>query len=141
HGFDDQGRKFDGHGNLRDWWTAEDARRYKQRASLVIDQFDSYVAVDSMHVNGRLTTGENIADLGGAAISYAAWQRSQQGKPRVMIDGFTPEQRFFLGFARLWREKLRPERARTLVNTDPHSPPRWRTDGPLSNLKELAQAF
>lgn len=141
HGFDDRGRQFDSKGNLRDWWSAEDATRFRERAQKVVEQFDGYVAVDTLHVNGRLTLGENIADLGGIALAYAALQKELAGKPRPMRDGFTPEQRFFLAYAQEWRGLTRPERQRTLVNTDPHSPDRWRVNGPLSNLPEFAQAF
>jgi putative endopeptidase len=142
HGFDDRGRQFDADGNLRDWWTPGDAERFKMRATRVIDQFSGYVAVDTVHVNGRLTTGENIADLGGLAVAYQAYQRSLKGKPRpANLDGFTPEQRFFLAYAQIWREIVRPEQSRLWATTDPHSPGRWRTIGPLSNLPEFAEAF
>ncbi|MGH7741646.1 MAG: M13 family metallopeptidase [Candidatus Eiseniibacteriota bacterium] len=142
HGFDDRGRQFDAQGNLRDWWTPGDAERFKSRAARVIDQFSGYVAVDTMHLNGRLTTGENIADLGGLAVAYQAFEHSLAGKPRPpSIDGYTPEQRFFLAYAQVWREIVRPEMARVYATTDPHSPGRWRTIGPLSNLPEFAQAF
>jgi putative endopeptidase len=142
HGFDDRGRQFDAVGNLRDWWTPGDAERFKARAARVIDQFSGYTAVDTMHLNGRLTTGENIADLGGLAVAYQAYEHSLAGKPRpANIDGFTPEQRFFLAYAQVWRELVRPEQARVWATTDPHSPGRWRTIGPLSNLPEFAQAF
>jgi predicted metalloendopeptidase len=142
HGFDDRGRQFDAVGNLRDWWTPGDAERFKARAARVIDQFSGYTAVDTMHLNGRLTTGENIADLGGLAVAYQAYEHSLAGKPRpANIDGFTPEQRFFLAYAQVWRELVRPEQARVWATTDPHSPGRWRAIGPLSNLPEFAQAF
>ena len=141
HGFDDQGRQFDPKGNLRDWWTADDAAKFKVRADRVAHQFDGYVALDTMHVNGRLTLGENIADLGGLAIAYRAYEKSLEGKERKVIDGFTPEQRFFIGFARQWRSKQRPEMLRNRVLTDPHSPNFWRVDGPISNLPEFAKAF
>lgn len=142
HGFDDRGRQFDGLGNLRDWWTQADADAYRARAKLVEEQFSSYVAVDSLHVNGKLTLGENIADLGGLAVAYAALQKSMEGKPRPpLIDGLTPEQRFFMSWAQVWRQLMRPEQARTQALTDPHSPGRWRVNGPLSNLPEFAKAF
>jgi putative endopeptidase len=143
HGFDDQGRQFDAQGNLRDWWTAEDAAAYKTRAQRVSDQFDAYTVVDSAtHVNGKLTLGENIADLGGLTVAYAALEKSLAGKPRpAKIDGFTPEQRFFLSWAQVWRERMRPEQQRLLVNTNPHAPAKWRVDGPLSNMPEFAKAF
>jgi predicted metalloendopeptidase len=141
HGFDDEGRKFDASGNLAEWWTKEDAERFEQRAKAVSDQFDGYVAVDTLHVKGALTLGENIADLGGLTIAYYAYQKQAAGKPRQIIGGFTPEQRFFLGFAQSWRSKMRPERKRMLTNVDPHSPPEWRVRGPLSNMDEFARAF
>jgi putative endopeptidase len=141
HGFDDQGSRFDPEGNLRDWWTAKDAQQFKARTGIVVEQFNGYVAVDTLRVNGKLTLGENIADLGGVAIAYAAFQRSLAGKPSTRIDGYTPEQRFFLGYARGWRGKFRPEAIRTRVLTDPHSPNVWRVNGPLSNLSEFAKAF
>lgn len=143
HGFDDQGRQFDAVGSLRDWWKAEDAAAYKARAQLVSDQFDRYTILDTAtHVNGKLTLGENIADLGGLTIAYAALQKSMAGKPRPpRIDGFTPEQRFFLSWAQVWREASRPEAARVQVNTNPHAPAQWRVNGPLSNMPEFARAF
>ncbi|MGI8498047.1 MAG: M13 family metallopeptidase [Gemmatimonadaceae bacterium] len=141
HGFDDQGRQFDAAGNLRDWWTASDATTYTQRATLVSNQYDDYVAVDSLHVNGKLTLGENIADLGGLKIAYAAFQKAMAGKPRQTVGGFTPEQRFFLSFAQSWRAKWRPELLRLVTQTDPHSPNNWRVNGPLSNMPEFFQAF
>ena len=141
HGFDDRGRQFDAKGNLRDWWTEDDATRYKQRANRVADQFSSYTVLDTIHLNGRLTLGENIADLGGVAVAYAALERALAGKPRTKIDGFTPEQRFFLSWAQVWRNLDRPEALRTQVQTDPHSPAEWRVNGPLSNLPEFAKAF
>jgi len=141
HGFDDRGRQFDDKGNLRDWWTPADAEAYKTQANRVADQFSSYTVNDTLHVNGRLTLGENIADLGGLAVAYAAMQKALAGKPRRTIDGFTPEQRFFLAYARIWRAMDRPEGLRTRVLTDPHSPPHWRVNGPLSNLKEFRDAW
>jgi putative endopeptidase len=141
HGFDDRGRQFDARGNLRDWWTPADAEAYKTQANRVVEQFNAYTVNDTLHVNGRLTLGENIADLGGLAVAYAAMQKAIAGKPRTNIDGFTPEQRFFLAYARIWRAADRPEGLRTRVLTDPHSPTRWRVNGPLSNLKEFHDAW
>jgi putative endopeptidase len=143
HGFDDQGRQFDAQGNLRDWWTPDDAQRFKDRAARVVGQFDAYTVVDSAtHVNGRLTLGENIADLGGLKVAYAAFQHALAGKPRPpSIDGFTPEQRFFLAWAQIWRAKATDQYLRNQVVVDPHAPARWRGMGPLSNLKEFAEAF
>jgi predicted metalloendopeptidase len=141
HGFDDSGRQYDARGNLRDWWTAEDARRYNERARVVEEQYGSYVAVDTLRVNGKLTLGENLADVVGVSVAYEALQRALKGKPRETIDGFTPEQRFFLAYAQARLSVLRPEQARVLVATDPHSPGRFRVNGPLSNMPEFAQAF
>ena len=141
HGFDDRGRQFDAQGNLRDWWTPGDAEAYKKQAQRVVEQFDAYTVNDTLHVNGKLTLGENIADLGGLAVAYAAMQKALAGKPRTNIGGFTPEQRFFLAYARVWRAMDRPEGLRTRVLTDSHSPARWRVNGPLSNLKEFHDAW
>ncbi len=142
HGFDDQGRQFDADGNLKEWWTPEDAKKFEARAQKVVDQYNGYVAVDTLHVNGKLTLGENIADLGGITIAYYAYQKSLEGKPRPAdIGGFTPEQRFFLGYAQAWRRKLRPESERVRTLTDPHSPAQWRVNGPLSNFPEFKKAF
>jgi putative endopeptidase len=141
HGFDDQGRKSDADGNLKDWWTPEDAKQYTQRATLVQEQFDGYVAVDTMHVNGRLTLGENLADLGGLNVAYGALQRASKGKKAEKIDGLTPEQRFFLSWAQIWRENVRDEALKVQINTDPHAPGHYRVNGPLSNMPEFAAAY
>ena len=141
HGFDDEGRQFDAQGNLTDWWTAESAARFKERSAAIIKQFDSYVAVDDLHINGQLTTGENIADLGGLKISYAAMQKALIGQKRQEIAGFTEEQRFFLSWATVWHQTARPEESRRLVRVDPHSPAHFRVIGPLSNLPEFYEAF
>jgi putative endopeptidase len=142
HGFDDQGRQFDALGNLSGWWTEVDTKEFNRRAEVVKKQFDGYVAIDSLHVNGKLTLGENIADLGGLLIAYGAYRRSLEGKPEpAPIDGFTGPQRFFLAWAQIWRAKTRPEFTRLLVNVDPHAPPRFRTIGPLSNISAFAEAF
>ena len=142
HGFDDQGRKFDAAGNLRDWWQPEDERIYKERAALLSQQYAGYVAVDDLHVNGELTLGENIADLGGLKIAYLAAQKTLRGKMPTKIDGFTPQQRFFLSYAQAHGARLmRPEALRLMVKTNPHSPPRFRVLGPLVNMPEFFQAF
>ena len=141
HGFDDQGRQFDAQGNLRDWWTATDAAEYKKRAAIVVAQYNQDLVIDTIHVNGEQTLGENIADIGGTKLAYAALERSLKGKPRPLIDGFTPEQRFFIAYAQQWRELDRPEFARTLVQTNVHSPSQWRIDSPVANMPEFAQAF
>jgi putative endopeptidase len=141
HGFDDEGRQFDAQGNLKDWWTPADSKSFDARAELVSRQFDGYVIGDSLHVNGKLTLGEDIADLGGLKIAYAALERAIAGKRPAPIDGFTPEQRFFLSWAQVWRRKARPEAERQQVLTDPHAPSHWRVNGPLANMPEFAKAF
>ena len=141
HGFDDQGRRFDAEGNLNDWWTPEDAEKFQARAKVVIDQFNAYEPLSGAHVNGELTLGENIADLGGISIAYEAFQRSLKGKERKTIDGFTPEQRFFLSWAQQWRTNMRDDALRRLLNTDPHSPGMVRAFAPLTNMQEFFDAF
>jgi predicted metalloendopeptidase len=142
HGFDDQGSQFDAQGNLKNWWTPEDQKNFDARGACVAKQFDGFAVEDKLHENGKLVEGESIADLGGLAIAYAAYQKSLEGKPRPQdMDGFTPEQRFYLGFAHLWAENMRPEYARLLTNVDPHPLPKFRVFGPLSNLPAFAQAF
>jgi putative endopeptidase len=145
HGFDDQGRKFDPQGNLHDWWTAEDGKEFEKRVSCVADEYSGFTAVDDLKLKGRLTLGENTADNGGARIALAALEHmiaeDKTGKESEKIDGYTPEQRFFLGFARVWCEKRRPESARMQVTTNPHSPGRWRVDGVVQNMPEFQQAW
>jgi putative endopeptidase len=142
HGFDDSGRQFDAKGNLRDWWTPEDATKYKSAAQLVVEQFNGYTVVDDQsHVNGRLTLGENIADLGGLTVAYHAMEKALGEKPRPKIDGFTPEQRFFLAWAQIWRGLQRPEAELQSLKTNPHSPGKWRVDGPLANMAEFKAAW
>jgi putative endopeptidase len=141
HGFDDQGSQFDATGNLANWWSADDLKAFKERAQCVIDQFNAFEVEKGLNMNGKLVVGESIADLGGLVVAYAAFQKSQQGKPRVVIDGFTPEQRFFLGYARGWATNMRPELARLIANTDPHPLNKFRVNGPLSNMPQFAAAF
>src|ERR1700719_4470472 len=141
HGFDDQGRQFDEVGNLRDWWTPESAAKFKERSGAVVRQYSEYEPLPSLHVNGELTQGENIADIGGVKIAYAALQKALAGKPQEKIDGFTPEQRFFLGYAQIWRSVQRDEDLKLRLNTDPHSPGRYRVNGPLSDSVEFQKAF
>ncbi|MGY2133308.1 M13 family metallopeptidase [Hymenobacter sp. HD11105] len=141
HGFDDQGRQYDAEGNLRDWWTKEDAEKFEARAAIVGAQYDAFTPLDSVHVNGKLTMGENLADLGGLSIAYTALQKQLEGKPKTKIDGLTPEQRFFLAWAQIWRTNARPEYLRQQVLTDPHSPAQFRTNGPLQNMPQFFEAF
>ena len=141
HGFDDQGRKYDAYGNLTDWWTEDDAVKFRERADKLVEQYNGYKVFDDLNVNGELTLGENIADLGGLIIAYYGLQKALEGKDRAPIDGFTPEQRFFLSHTQIWRGNMRPERLRLLVQTDSHSPNEFRVIGPLSNMEEFMKAF
>lgn len=141
HGFDDQGSKFDHEGNLKGWWTTEDRTRFEAKAHAVEKQFNQYVVADGVHVNGKLTLGENIADLGGLSIAYDAYQIELARSGRRDIEGFTPEQRFFMGFALFERENSRPEVEKLQVLTDPHSPGKFRINGPLSNFDAFYDAF
>jgi predicted metalloendopeptidase len=141
HGFDDRGRRFDAQGNLRDWWTEDDARGYLTRAKRVEDQYAGFEGVDGIHVNGKLTLGENISDVGGLKIAYLALQRALEGQERKPIDGFTPEQRFFMAFAREWRTAYRPAYERLLLQTDQHSPGQFRVRGAIAHMPEFAKAF
>ncbi|HEY1848151.1 MAG TPA: M13 family metallopeptidase [Opitutaceae bacterium] len=141
HGFDDEGRQFDGKGNLSDWWSPESAKRFKERAAGIVKQFSGYEIAGGLHVNGELTEGENIADLGGLKLAYTALMRDMASKTVEKVDGFTPRQLFFLSFASIWRTNDRPEDEKLQINTDPHSPANFRVNGPLSNLDEFAAAF
>ena len=142
HGFDDQGRQYDGQGNLKDWWTPEDSRAFAARTGLMVRQFDALEALPGLNLNGRLTLGENIADLGGLKLAFAAYRKSLEGRPRPAdIDGFTAEQRFFLGYAQAWEFHAREEMVRMWVRVDPHAPPRFRVNAPLADLPEFIQAF
>jgi predicted metalloendopeptidase len=144
HGFDDQGRQFDAAGNLRDWWSADSAAKFKERSQAIVTQYSEYEPLPGLHVNGELTQGENIADLGGVKLAYAALQKALDKNPGARekkIDGFTPEQRFFLSLATIWKSKQRDEDLKLRLNTDPHSPAKYRCNGPLSNLSEFQKAF
>ena len=141
HSFDDQGRQYDKSGNLKDWWTPEDAAKFKQRVQVLINQYNGYTILNDLHVNGSLTQGENLADNGGMAIAYEAFKRTPEGKSDVKIDGFTPDQRFFLSLAQVWRMKVSDESARMSIHTNPHSPPMYRTNGPMSNMPGFYKAF
>jgi putative endopeptidase len=141
HGFDDQGRKYDARGNLHDWWTAQDAKNFDDRAQCLVDEYNGFAAVDDVHVNGKLTLGENTADNGGLRLALAAYLATAAAQPDRTIDGFTPEQRLFIGYAQIWCENSRPEATRLRVQTNPHSPGRFRTNGAVSNVPEFAKAF
>ena len=141
HGFDDQGRQYDGDGNLRDWWTADDAAKFKQRAAVVVSQFNGYSVLDDRHLNGELTLGENIGDLSGLEIAFRAYKLAMQGRAAPVIDGFTGDQRFFLGFAQVWRGKYRDAELLRRTLTDAHSPSEFRVNGPTSNIDAFYDAF
>jgi predicted metalloendopeptidase len=145
HGFDDQGRKFDPQGNLRDWWTKQDGEEFEKRVQCVSNEYGNFVAIDDLKLNGKLTLGENTADNGGARIALRALQQiiaeDKTGKAGDKIDGFTPEQRFFLGYGRAWCEKRRPEYSRMLVTVDPHSPGKYRVNGVMQNMPEFQKAW
>jgi putative endopeptidase len=142
HGFDDQGSKFDASGNLNNWWTEEDRKRFDERAQVVVEQFNGYEPIDSMHINGQLTLGENLADLGGLTLAYYAMEKAYEGKEKpAPIDGFTYQQRFFLGWVNVWKNSITEEELRRRIITDPHSPGEYRVIGPLANMQEFANAF
>jgi putative endopeptidase len=145
HGFDDEGRKYDPQGNLRDWWTKQDGEEFEKRASCIANEYGNFVAIDELKLNGRLTLGENTADNGGARIALMALNHmiedDKTGKEGEKIDGYTPQQRLFLGFGRVWCEKRTPEFARTLVTIDPHSPGKYRIDGVVQNMPEFQQTW
>jgi endothelin-converting enzyme/putative endopeptidase len=141
HGFDDSGRKFDAQGNMTDWWTDADGKQFEEKSQCMVDQYGAYTAVDDVKLNGKLTLGENVADNGGLRIAHMALQSTLAGKPPAPIDGFSADQRFFLGWAQIWCQNATPEISRLLAQTDSHSPGRWRVNGPLVNMPEFQQAF
>jgi endothelin-converting enzyme/putative endopeptidase len=141
HAFDDEGRQFDARGNLRDWWTKADARNFEDRINCIRDQYAGYVVVDDIHINSRLTSGEDVADLGGTLLAYIAWKKQTEGQKLTPIDGFTPEQRFFIGMGQWACENSRPENLRVTAATDPHSPGFARINGVVSNMPEFQKAF
>ncbi|MEO7314023.1 MAG: M13 family metallopeptidase [Ginsengibacter sp.] len=141
HGFDDQGRQYAADGNLQDWWTESDATKFTALAQKVVNQYNGYIVNDSIHVNGKLTLGENLADLGGLNIAYEAFKKTPQGKGDKKIDGFTPDQRFFLSWAQVWSSNILPEAAAQRILTDSHSPGMYRTNGPLTNMDSWYKAF
>lgn len=141
HGFDDQGSLYSADGNLSNWWTSEDSTNFRIKTSMVVDMYGKIVALDTTHINGSLTVGENLADLGGLSIAYEAFKKTKQGKSTEKIDGFTPDQRFFLSWAQVWRAATRPEEMASRLKTDPHSPNEYRCNVPVSNMEAWYQAF
>ena len=141
HGFDDQGRQYDAQGNLKNWWLPQDSANFRKKADLVVRQYNNSLVIDTFHINGELTQGENIADIGGMAIAYQAFKKTKEGQSNEKIDGLTPDQRFFIAYAELWRSKTRPERLRTQIMTNPHSTPQYRTNNPMADLPAFYTAF
>jgi len=141
HVFDDEGRQFDAQGSLKDWWTKEDAAAFTDRVKCVQDQYAQYVVIDEVHINSKLTSGEDIADIGGTWLAYLAWRKATEALQLQPVDGFTPDQRFFVGMAQWACENTRPEDERLMAATNPHSPGRYRINGVVSNLPEFAKAF
>lgn len=141
HGFDDEGRKFNAQGNLQDWWTPEDVKEFEKRAQCLVDEYSKFTPVDDVHLNGKLTLGENTADNGGVRLAFMALMESLNGKTAPKIDGFTPQQRFFLAWGQVWCQNVRPETARLMAQVDPHSPGRDRVNGVVKNMPEFQRAF
>ncbi|HTW31625.1 MAG TPA: M13 family metallopeptidase, partial [Candidatus Sulfotelmatobacter sp.] len=141
HGFDDEGRQFDAQGNLRDWWTPEDAKQFQQRADCISNQYSGYTIIDDIKINGKLTLGEDVADLGGLILAYMAWKDDTKGQTLDPIDGLTPDQRFFVGYGQSWCGQTRDETKRLRATVDPHSPEKYRTNGVVSNMPEFQEAF
>ncbi len=141
HAFDDEGRQFDAHGNLRDWWTPDDAKQFTERAQCISNQYSQYVIVDDIKINGKLTLGEDVADLGGILLAYMAWKDQTRDQKLEPLEGFTPEQRFFIGYGQDWCGNIRDESKRLRATVDPHSPDKYRTNGVVSNMPEFQEAF
>ena len=141
HGFDDQGSQFDSEGNFKNWWSEKDRRQFNARTDKLVQQFNDFIPIDDLHINGKLTLGENIADLGGLQVAWDAWRIAGKSESKEKIDGLTPEQRYFYSFAQIWRTQQRPESLRLQVQSNEHAPPKWRVLGPVSNLPEFAGAF
>jgi putative endopeptidase len=141
HGFDDQGCQYDADGNMKNWWQPADAKKFKAKTAIMVDQYNSFPMFDSLHVNGSLTLGENLADLGGLNIAFDAFKLTKEGQSNQKIDGFTPDQRFFFGFAQIWRQISRPEMEKTALNVDPHSPAKYRINGPLQSFEPFYTTF
>ena len=141
HGFDDEGRQFDAQGNLRDWWTPEDGKEFEKRAACISNQYSNYTIIDDIKINGKLTLGEDVADLGGLLLAYMAWKQDTQNQKLEPIEGLTPEQRFFVGYGQSWCGHVRDESKRMRATIDPHSPEKYRTNGVVSNMPEFQEAF
>ena len=141
HGFDDEGRQFDAKGNLKDWWTKEDAKAFDERAQCIVKQYARYTVIDEIKINSKLTLGEDIADLGGLVLAYAAWKSQIAGQTLEPRDGLAPEQRFFVGYSQWGCENDRPDNLRVSAKTDPHSPAKYRVNGLMVNFPEWQKAF
>ncbi len=141
HGFDDEGRQFDAQGNLHDWWTKQDAEQFNSRVQCVKDQYKQYVVVDDIHINSDLTAGEDVADIGGTLLAYIAWKKETEGQSLQSMQGFTPDQRFFIGMAQWACNNERPENLRLRAATDPHSPGKYRINGVVSDMPQFQKAF
>jgi predicted metalloendopeptidase len=141
HGFDDEGSQFDAHGNLVEWWSKDDRAAFAARAHTLVEQFDAYVPIDDLHINGALSLGENIADLGGLLVAWDAFKLTPQGRSNAKIDGLAPDQRFFLAFAQTWRTAQRPALLRLQLQADEHAPAKFRVNGALRNMPAFAPAF
>ena len=141
HTFDDQGAQYDKNGNLKNWWTKEDYAQFKSRIQQVINLYNTYTVLGDLHINGAMTVGENTADIAGLAVAYDAFKMTEQGKGNTKIDGYTPDQRFFISLAKIWRVKMKDEFLRLWINNNPHSPPNWRVNGPLMNTTPFYNAF
>jgi predicted metalloendopeptidase len=141
HGFDDQGRKFDGAGMLRDWWTAEDSQRFQARADELVKQYSAYSPFEGANVNGQLTLGENIGDLSGIAVAHKAYHIALEGREAPVLDGYTGDQRFFIGWGQIWARKYREDELRKRLLTDPHSPSEYRCNGTVRNMPQFEAAF
>ncbi|WP_313717447.1 M13 family metallopeptidase, partial [Kaistella carnis] len=141
HTFDDQGAQYDKEGNVKDWWTKDDYTQFKSRIQQVINQYNQFTVLDNLHINGAMTVGENTADIAGIAVAYDAFKMTKEGQSNKKNDGLTPDQRFFLSVAKIWRVKMKDEFLRLWIETNPHSPPSWRVNGPLMNTTPFYEAF
>ena len=141
HAFDDQGAQFDKEGNVKNWWTKDDYTKFKAKTQKVIDLYNQFTVLDTVHVKGAMTVGENAADIGGVAIAYDAFKMTKEGHDTTRVGGFTPDQRFFISVARIWRVKMKDEFLRLWINNNPHSPPMWRVNSPLMNSPHFYEAF